>query len=141
MNPLSQLFALRVEEIPGYRGLVNGWPENADKRAVARERMAGELLFQEALRMCERTQRQKAATKMGFKVNPVTLSTEGGRVVRVEAVPIKPSGPKKQMVLDSWIADKILVDSLKQKKQKEAKAANGSKSKSPPAARGSSGTK
>ena len=139
MNPLSQLFALRVEEIPGYRGLVNGWPENADKRAVARERMAGELLFQEALRICERVQRQKAAVKLGFKVNSV-LPTN--RVVHVDSLPVaqvKPTGPKKQMVLDSWMADKILVDSLKHKKQKEAKAANGSKSKSQPAA-GSSGT-
>lgn len=141
LNPLSQLFALRVEEIPGYRGLMNGWPENADKRAVARERMAGELLFQEALRTCEKVQRQKAAAKLGFKVNAVVTPLTAARVVRVEPVAVKPSGPKKQMVLDSWIADKILVDSLKQKKQKEAKAANGSKSKSPPAARGTSGAK
>ena len=137
MNPLSQLFALRVEEIPGFRGLVNGWPENADKRAAARERMAGELLFQEALRTSERLLRQKAAAKLGFKVN---ATVPGNRVVRVDSLPVavKSSGPKKQMVLDSWIADKILVDSLKQKKQKEAKAANGAKSKSPPAIRGGS---
>jgi hypothetical protein len=144
MNPLSQLFALRVEEIPGYCAPVNGWPENPDKRAVARENMAGTLLFQEALRTCEKALRQKAALKLGFKVNvnaAASGNTSGGaektnRVVRVDSIPVSTkaasTGPKKQMVLDSWFADKILVDSLKQKKQKEAKAANGTISKSPP---------
>jgi hypothetical protein len=103
--------------------------------------MAGELLFKEALSACERVLRQKAAAKLGFKVNAVITPTMGSRVVRIEPISVKPSGPKKQMVLDSWMADKILVDSLKQKKQKEAKEANGSKSKSPPAARGTSATK
>ena len=137
MNPLSQLFALRVEEIPGYSAPVNGWPENPDKRAAARERMAGELLFNTTLRACERAQRNKAATKMGFFVGkpggvviPPEVKQRGAKTVEVMPIPTV-SAPKKQMVLDSWMADKILVDSLKQKKQRETKAANGTKSKSP----------
>jgi DNA polymerase delta subunit 1 len=139
MNPLSQLFSLRVEQIPGYCAPVNGWPENPDKRAVAREKMAGDLLFSEALRECDMALRRKAAAKMGFLVRqPVVANGPRSKTVHVTPIPVAaaPSGPKKQMVLDSWMADKILVDSLKQKKQKEAKAANGSKSKSPPTARG-----
>jgi hypothetical protein len=132
---------------------VNGWPENPDKRAVARENMAGTLLFQEALRTCEKALRQKAALKLGFKVNvnaAASGNTSGGaektnRVVRVDSIPVSTkaasTGPKKQMVLDSWFADKILVDSLKQKKQKEGKAANGAKSKSPPTVRGAGNAK
>jgi hypothetical protein len=139
LNPLSQLFALRVEQIPGFRAPVNGWPENPDKKAAAREKMAGDLLFQEALRSCERALRMKAASKMGFLVGPAASQSSPKIVEKSRRVTVAPieektqaTGPKKQMVLDSWIADKILVDSLKQKKQKEAKAANGTKSKSPP---------
>jgi hypothetical protein len=143
LNPLSQLFALRVEQIPGFQAPVNGWPENPDKCAVARERMAGQLLFDEALRAVDRVQRQKAAAKMGFLVGGGSTQPKGTakmKTVQVEPIPVARAviGPKKQMVLDSWMADKILVDSLKQKKQKEAKAANGSKSKSPPTVRSSS---
>lgn len=137
MNPLSQLFSLRVEEIPGFHAPVNGWPENTDKKAVARERMAGELLFNEALRSCERVLRAKAAIKLGFSVKQPVMLGGSGKTKTIQVTPIpdtpvnKSTGPKKQMVLDSWMADKILVDSLKQKKQKETKAANGPKSKSP----------
>lgn len=131
-NPITQLFALRVEKIPGFVGPVNGWPEDPDKRAVARERMAGDLLFKEALRTCEKALRVKAAEKMGFVVQAAQTKQEKQektKTVDVDPIPA-PSGPKKQMVLDSWMADKILVDSLKQKKQKETKSANGAKAKS-----------
>jgi DNA polymerase elongation subunit (family B) len=124
-NPLSQLFSLRVEEIPGYRA-PHSWPENDDKRQVARERMAAELLFNETLRMCERNERNKAASKMGF-----TVSASGSKSQRTRTVPIDsiPAGPKVQMRLDSWFADKLLVESKdKQKKQKQKE--NGPKPKS-----------
>ncbi len=123
-NPLSQLFSLRVEEIPGYCA-PHSWPENADKRQVARERMAADLLFNETLRICERNERNKAANKMGF-----TVTATGNKSQRTRTVPVVtiPSGPKIQMRLDSWFADKLLVESKdKQKKQKQKE--NGSKPK------------
>lgn len=58
MNPLSQLFALEVEKMPGYVAPVKGWNENPDKRAAQREVLAGEILFRESLGLCS-----KAATR------------------------------------------------------------------------------
>jgi DNA polymerase elongation subunit (family B) len=123
-NPLSQLFSLRVEEIPGYCA-PHSWPENSDKRQVARERMAADLLFNETLRICERNERNKAATKMGFTVTATETKSQRTRTVPVVTIP---AGPKIQMRLDSWFADKLLVESKdKQKKQKQKE--NGAKPK------------
>jgi len=123
-NPLSQLFSLRVEEIPGYCP-PHSWPENPDKRQVTRERMAADLLFSQTLRICERNERNKAASKMGFTVTATGSNSQRTRTVPVETIP---SGPKIQMRLDSWFADKLLVESKdKQKKQKQKE--NGTKPK------------
>lgn len=133
-NPISQLFALRVEEIPGYTHVE--WPENPDKRAVARERLAAELLFGQTLRSVDTVKRNEAATKMGFLVQPrqhqqnASIQNSihmpaGSRIVNVEAVPI--AGPKKQMVIDSWLATSMALESsTKQKKQSKE---DGSKTK------------
>ena len=124
-NPLSQLFSLRVEEIPGYSP-PHSWPENVDKCQVARERMAADLLFNETLRICERNERNKAASKMGFRVTATQPKAQTTRCVAITAIP---AGPKVQMRLDSWLADKLLVESKdKQKKQKQKE--NGPKPKS-----------
>jgi hypothetical protein len=124
-NPLSQLFSLRVEEIPGYCA-PHSWPENPDKCQVARERMAADLLFSQTLRLCERNERNKAASKMGFTVTATANKSQKARTVSVATIP---SGPKIQMRLDSWFADKLLVESKdKQKKQKQKE--NGTKPKS-----------
>lgn len=125
-NPISQLFALRVEEIPGYTHVE--WPENADKRAVARERVAAELLFGLTLRSVDATKRNAAAKKMGFLVQPrMEQQLAQGRVVAIDPVPLPLPGPKRQMVIDSWLATSMALESCtKQKKQTKE---DGSKTK------------
>jgi len=131
-NPLAQLFALRVEEIPGYRPPAGGWSTNEDKRAVERERMAAQLLFGETLQKCSGQQNLLA---MGFG-RPAALAASDrpaataaapsitNRVVTVESV-----APKvvKQGVLDSYWGDRILISRLEEK-QKALKKNQGKKS-------------
>ncbi len=129
-KPLAQLFSLRLEEIPGFVAPVSGWPSDPDKRAAIREKIAAELLFNSSLQIIENGKRRKAAERMGFTIQETKTSSSNGRVVTVETVPLQqPVGPKKQMVLDSWFADKLLVDT-QLKKKRQAKADNGAESKS-----------
>lgn len=133
-NPLSQLFSLRVEQIPGYKPMQ--WPENPDKCAAARERLAAELLFGATLKSVDTTRRNEAAVGMGFTVltkptgsqNTVHMpvSTGGGRVVSVEPVAVS-TAPKKQTVLDSWLATSMALESIQ--KQKKQTKEDGSKPK------------
>jgi hypothetical protein len=129
-NPLAQLFALRVEEIPGYRAPAGGWSTNEDKRAVERERMAAQLLFGETLQKCSGQQNLLA---MGFG-RPADRSAEvpsvTNRVVTVESV-----APKvvKQGILDSYWGDRILISRLEEKqkalKKNQVKKSDGTKPK------------
>ena len=131
-KPLAQLFALRLEEIPGFVGPMNGWPEDLNKCAALREKMAMELLFSSSLQTIDTTKRRKAAERMGFKIVTSKDKTTNGVVITVEHAPVPQAhmpGPKKQMVLDSWFADKLLVDNHF-KKKRQSKSENGPESKS-----------
>jgi hypothetical protein len=125
-NPLAQLFALRVEEIPGYRAPAGGWSTNEDKRAVERERMAAELLFGETLQKCSGQQNLLA---MGFG-RPAAVPSLRTRVVTIESI-----APKvvKQGILDSYWGDRILISRLEEKqkalKKNQVKKSDGSKPK------------
>ena len=141
-NPLSQLFSLRVEEIPGYSP-PHSWPEHPDKRQVARERIAGDLLFSDTLRICERNERNKAATKMGFTVSS-TGTSQRVRTVPIAAIPT--AGGMTQTRMDAFIrppviidesdADRILLESsAKQKKQKQKENGTSPKPKPKPASK------
>ena len=128
-NPLAQLFALRVEEIPGFPGKPGGWSTDEDRRASEREKMAADLLFHETLSVCETALKREAAGKMGFIVGEPAQAAQPtrNRVVTVESLK-----PKKQVTLDSWWGDKILVDSLEKKtalKKKQLKKGDGTTSK------------
>jgi len=129
-NPLAQLFALRVEEIPGYRAPAGGWSTNEDKRAVERERMAAQLLFGETLQKCSG---QQNLLKMGFSRPAATAEVPSvtNRVVTVESV--EPKVIKKQGILDSYWGDRILVSRLEEKqkalKKNQVKKSDGTKPK------------
>ena len=126
-NPLSQLFSLRVEEIPGFRAPAGGWSDNEDKRAAQREKMAMDLLFHETLSACELSLKREAARKMGFIVNEPSQVVRN-RVVSVE--PVKPAPRQQSLVIgDSWALKITLDNSDKKKKDKKPKKENGTKPK------------
>ena len=121
-NPLAQLFALRVEEIPGFDGRPSGWAIDEGKRAAQREKVAAQLLFQESLQVFNGQATLKA---MGF--------TKSERVVQVSSLPEPSAQPqahaqpivRKQMTLSSYWASRIEEESYKKPK----KVADGTKSK------------
>ena len=122
-NPLSQLFSLRVEEIPGFRAPAGGWSDNEDKRAAQREKMAADLLFMDTLQTFSG---QRTLFKMGFARTEVPRPMN--RVVSVE--PVKPAPRQQSLVIgDRWALKITLDNSDKKKKDKKPKKENGTKPK------------
>lgn len=101
MNPLSQLFALCVAQMPGYVGHNPGMEEIA----------ASALLFQKALNEADKTSQKQFAKKFGMTIIP-----------RVSSTVTKTTGgapPKKQtqMQLDRFMMDSMLIEASKTKKK------------------------
>lgn len=115
-NPLSQLFALRVEEIPGYKRM--GWPENPDKRSVARASVAANLLFGETLRSMGNTLEKMGFTVISSAPLPASASANVSPSFIQQTViqTVVKKAPPQQMVLDEWLATQMVLDSAKKKK-------------------------
>jgi DNA polymerase elongation subunit (family B) len=119
MNPISQLFALIVEQLPGCP---------VAKTEDDREYIAGEYLFRAALDACDKGARSRLAAKLGMTV----LSSEPRRSERlaVSAAPAhtatatahaKPVA-KTQMKM-TLFTEKYLLDKLSKTSKKAATAA------------------
>ena len=111
MNPLAQLFALVLEQMPGFSG---GKVEEG-----MRESLASDILFNKALGKSEKQSRELLAARMGFTVIPSSSTMVKTPVVKA-ASPQKQ--PAKQMTMDRFILDSMLVDAMKKKKKEKEKA-------------------
>jgi hypothetical protein len=109
-NPLSQLFGIMVEQMPGYVGPSSGWAEDVDKRIGQRELLAGDLLFKEGLFACK-----KQATRNFMKMFGSTGGAEPSTpksiqtAQRVKAA-AQPTTPKQQMSLMSFLKDTAMME-------------------------------
>ena len=121
-NPLSQLFGLMVEELPGYTP-PRKWETELEKRTAQREIIAAELLFREGLSMCKRS-----ATRNFIQMMGGTISEKKKEVNAIEDKPIitYKSAEKKQMTLTSFIRDTALIDDQRLAREMRA-AKRGSK--------------
>ena len=106
-NPLSQLFGIMVEKMPGYIA-PRSWAENPDKLIAQREILAGDLLFKEALQACKQ-QSTKSFMKEMFGA---TATEEKEKVVKntktnttVTAAP-----QMKQTTLSNFFRDTAIID-------------------------------
>jgi hypothetical protein len=99
MNPISQLFSLILEELPGC----------PTGKAEDREYIAGEYLFREALDACDKGARKRLAAKLGVTVESTAAPR---RSPRLEKKPVEK--PKMQVKL-TMFAEKFLLDKLSKK--------------------------
>jgi DNA polymerase elongation subunit (family B) len=121
MNPISQAFALLLEQIPGFDPtMLKGCPlakENLDGYLVFREKIAADLLFTDALKCYDRIHRNQSLTTMFGKQLTITTKTKetngkGGNVTTVTttttttavmtATSATNGGGKKQTLLSSF---------------------------------------
>jgi DNA polymerase elongation subunit (family B) len=133
MNPLSQLFGILLENMPGFVEPVK-WSSDPDKLIAQRELMAGELLFRRGLQRCQSAATVSFITK-NFGGNTVTVEKRQPR--KVSAPPALPPqlaavAPKKQGLLDSFLKQTaVMTDELLAKNMRVAKRAAAAEKKKP----------
>ena len=120
MNPLSQLFGIFVNEIPGYQA-PKSWEEDA---AAQKERIAGDLLFRDGLGMCKHSAKKAFISKF-FSPRATPSLTKSLATVEVQGDPSltselsKYSSPaaKKSLLKESAsFADQAAVSRASKKK-------------------------
>ncbi len=118
-NPLSQLFALCVEQMPGY--------VKQELNDSQREFIAGELLFREALSKCERNAVNEAAVRtFGFTLpqapaQPVQQRPRNEMIMPATrsqtTTPSPPPVKQKQGTMDRFMVDRAILEASKKKKE------------------------
>jgi len=135
-SPISQMFGILLENMKEYtKGML---PENYedldfDKQMVLRERIASQLLFDEALRICEGNE-QKVAKRVFFgKATVMTEPAFGKATVMTEQQepiqrsqkvlrlpPTRANPQLKQAKIDSFFSDTAMLMLIKAKKKAAA---------------------
>jgi DNA polymerase elongation subunit (family B) len=146
MNPISQAFALLLEQIPCFEPhMTRGCPtakENLDGYLVFREKVAAELLFTEALKFYDRLHRNQSLTAMFGKQVTIVTKTQNKTVVeqKTDTTIIQTTSssknsaggkkqtllssfttPMKQTTMSSYFMDEMIVKDLNKRKQSSKK--------------------
>ena len=104
MNPLSQLFALCLTQMPGYAGHKPGMEEVA----------ASELLFQKALGEADTRSKHQFAKKFGMTIVP--RASAGGPSTAKAATVKKQTQSQSQLQLDRFMLDSMLIAATKSRR-------------------------
>ena len=128
MNPLSQLFALKVEDIPGF---IMSASMKAGLSMEHKESIAGDLLFGDSLKMCDKQSDIRSFFTTGERKSP-----------RLAAPIIQTAQKQKQITLtgflvpqepQSFASTKALIEEIAREKEKKKK---NSVSPPPPSVKG-----
>jgi hypothetical protein len=111
MNPLSQLFALMLEHLPGYVP-PKTWSEDPDKYIAQREILAGQLLFKEGLAACRRQATRAFFGMMGSSAASSSNATGGAAAAAAASFGIPKE--KKPRVSAATLAAKLVSAGTKQ---------------------------
>jgi DNA polymerase elongation subunit (family B) len=127
-NPISQAFALLLEQIPGFKPeMVQSCPlakDDLDRYLAFRELKAADLLFSECLRRFENTSKRSAFSSMFGKNVVITQAKAAPKTatsLTTTATTSKPAAVQKS--ISSYLYDSFLVDNMKKKERAAASAA------------------
>jgi hypothetical protein len=132
-SPVSQMFGILLEHMKEYtKGMLPEGYEDLDfeKQMVHRERVASQLLFDDALRVCEANE-QKTAKRVFF--GAATVMTAAAAATEQTQAPVRRKAPVlpptrtgtqlKQAKIDSFFSDTAMLMLIKSKKKAAAAAA------------------
>jgi hypothetical protein len=134
MNPISQFFGVLLERMPGFhqRLLPSTYDEmTMEKQTATREKIAGQLLFGEALRLIETADKHKAIDKMFGGKATVTRAAAAPRAAAAASAVPRTVAPKQSRMTNYFTNRQILetVNSNKRKtRSRESSVSNTSKS-------------
>ena len=109
LNPISQLFGLFVEQLPGYVEPTNIM--SIDEK----EGYAGELLFKKIYEKCENQNIRSYANKFGFTVIPKDICTQEKNILQTYSK----EKPKQQIMLNFNTLDRQIIQDFDIKKKAE----------------------
>ena len=128
-NPISQAFALLLEQIPGFHAdLVRGCPtaaEDLDRYLSFREAKAAQLLFSDCLKRFEKASTRTALTSMFGGKAVITAAAKEKTKAATAAVAPSRSNPVRsatQRMMSSYMYDSMVVDSINKKQRAERAA-------------------
>ena len=128
-NPISQAFALLLEQIPGFHAdLVRGCPtaaEDLDRYLSFREAKAAQLLFSDCLKRFEKASTRTAIASMfGGKAVIVQAKekVEKKEASTAAATRTNPVRSATQRTMSSYMYDSMVVDSINKKQRAERAA-------------------
>jgi hypothetical protein len=146
MNPLSQLFGILLEQMPGYQP-PKKWADDEDKRIAQREMMAGDLLFREGLQACSKSATQDfihkfmggsvtatgASSQLPAPSKPKRVATGAFKTSPPVAPELAAAAPKKQALINTFFKESSCVsDAVLAREMRATKRATRKTSASPP---------
>ena len=132
MNPLSQLFGILLEKMPGFV-VPRAWATDPEKLIAQRESLANDLLFREGLQAYKQSATRDFIAKLGPGPGPGPATKANTGIIRnnlVPMTPIVPMIPKKQSLMDSFmkessfVGDNRLAREIRSIRGKKSKAAS-----------------
>ena len=119
MNPISQLFALFVDQLPGC--IAPGGRSWSEATEADRESVAIDYLFRDALNACDKSSQRRFAQKL-FKTDVETkVATTTGRTTRTSAKAA--AAPMfKQTTLNSLFVQNMILKEMTPPKKQSKKA-------------------
>ena len=127
-NPISQMFGLLLEEMPGSDTVPWGQkPENPEKQLIWKEQMAAQILFGKAFQACNKSHTSAFVSRFFSGASIKTNSIESVIGLNSDMI-TKSSGDKKpvQSSLSSFMKYEFVVkniEKLERKKRAEVKKA------------------
>ena len=114
-NPLTQLFSLVIDKIPGVAVPAQGW--TTATRTAATE----EVLFKQVMAACDKQAVRSYGAKL-FGLQPTIQAPAMDRMVPAPLSPIAAAAPLKQTKLNSFFIDSMILKAQATKAKRASKA-------------------
>jgi hypothetical protein len=132
MNPLSQLFGIMLEMMPGYVA-PSSWGKTPEKVIVQREELAGNLLFRRGLQACGQAAMSVFVKSLGGSAAVVAsqakpkLSRGGIRTPLIDPS-LLAAAPKRQSSMDAFLKQTAFIEDGRLAREMRAVKRSGNKS-------------
>jgi DNA polymerase delta subunit 1 len=129
MNPLSQLFGIMLEMMPGYVAPAS-WGKTPEKIIVQREELAGDLLFRRGLQACGQAAMSMFVKSLGGSVAVQAkpkLSRGGIRTPLIDPA-LLAAAPKRQSSMDAFLKQTAFIEDGRLAREMRAVKRAGNKS-------------
>jgi len=134
MNPLSQLFGIMLEMMPGYVA-PGAWAKTPEKVIVQREELAGNLLFRRGLQACGQAAMSLFVKSLGSSATAAAsasaakpkLSRGGIRMPLIDPS-LLAAAPKRQSSMDTFLKQTAFIEDGRLAREMRAVKRSGNKS-------------